>query len=836
MDSDNEEIAFKINKEFADKYESSKRNQELSAIRDKYGDMDEGRLSVIADRQHKYGYTKNADYDYDSFDSEDDEEEDEFGELVTPEVDGQIMKTIGLIRAQDPKIYEATSHFFIPSEMEKARKQWKEKQAEEKKSKPMNLQDYHRQVLLEDGGMVDEAAEDRKQKAKAVSEMTHVEQQEHLKREMKSAFMGGDDGDEDEDTDSFFTQKAKTKEDEEAEEEDYKRFLMESMGSKSGGAAAFQDWREYKNAPSMDKDEAFLMDYILNRGWIDKSQKKTPSYKEIIREEDLSDLEKSEEELEAAEEFESKYNFRFEDDGGANLMGYSRTIDDSVRHTDDKRKRQRQAAKERKKADKIRQQEELKRAKNLKKQEIFNKLKQIQDITGNKTVGFNEIDLETDFNPDDYDTKMDKMFSETYYAQGGEGSDGEKPVFDDDIDTAAYEMSDDEHNNGGAASDSEPEAAAVHQADEAYPPEYQEGYDESAYDESGYYGEDGYYYGEDGAEGEEDIMMDADYMPGGNNFGKAPKKETKKERMKRQKEEKRLAKLAEQGPKARTAVEALEAAKSMLDEDKKKDFNEYLDEYYQLDYEDMVGDLPTRFKYHRVRPSAFGLTPVEILLADDKDLNEFVSLKKIASYRRPDEQMQDIQKYSKKNRVQMFRHKLKTHLKDQNLDKDWDPVRLRKKMVEKRDKLLAEAAARRNGGEDPSTGTTSEATQAAGGEEGESSASADKKKKKKSSKDKKKRKAVDSDGEEEGGADEIKDKKKGKSVKVQKSSEEEDEPARKKRKEDGEETKPKNHKKHHHGDGEGSKDAGEKKHKKHKEHKEKKDKKDKDVKGKKKAE
>jgi len=221
--------------------------------------MNQDRLAVIAERQHKYGYTKNADYDYDSFDSEEDEEEDELGELVTPAVDGQIMKTIGLIRAQDPKIYEATSHFFIPSEMEKARKQWKEKQAEEKKNKPMNLQDYHRKVLLEDGGMVNEEAEDRQLK-KDISDMTHVEQQEFLKREMKDAFMGGDDDDEQDGEDSFFTQKAKTQEDAEAEEEDYKRFLMESMGSKSGGANAFQDWREYKNAPAMDKDEAFLME------------------------------------------------------------------------------------------------------------------------------------------------------------------------------------------------------------------------------------------------------------------------------------------------------------------------------------------------------------------------------------------------------------------------------------------------------------------------------------------------------------------------------------------------------------------------------------------------
>jgi len=54
--------------------------------------------------------------------------------------------------------------------------------------------------------------------------------------------------------------------------------------------------------------------YILNRGWIDKSQKKSAAYQEIVREDDeLDNLEKSEDELDAAEEFESKYNFRFED-------------------------------------------------------------------------------------------------------------------------------------------------------------------------------------------------------------------------------------------------------------------------------------------------------------------------------------------------------------------------------------------------------------------------------------------------------------------------------------------------------------------------------------------
>ncbi|GJJ69454.1 protein KRI1 [Entomortierella parvispora] len=756
-----EEITFKINKEFADKYESNKRNQELSAIRDKYGDMDEGRLAMIAERQHKYGYTKNADYDYDSYDSEEDEEEDEIGELVTPAVDGQIMKTIGLIRAQDPKIYEATSHFFIPSEMEKARKQWKEKQAEEKKNKPMNLKDYHRKVLLEDGGMVNEEAEDRQLK-KDISEMTHVEQQEYLKREMKDAFMGGDDDDEQDGDDSFFTQKAKTKEDEEAEEEDYKRFLMESMGSKSGGATAFQDWREYKNAPTMDKDEAFLMDYILNRGWIDKSQKKSAAYQEIVREDDLDELEKSEDELDAAEEFESKYNFRFEEAEGNKLTGYSRTIDDSVRNKDDKRKRQRQAAKERKAEEKVRKLEELKRAKNLKKQEIFDKLKQIQEITGNKTVGFDEIDLETEFNPEDYDQKMESMFSDKYY----EGDENEKPVFDDDIDLGDIEDLSDDAASGAEDNDEaedQEEEEEVAEEEEVYAPipEDEEGYE--GYDQEGYYDE--YGYGEGGEE--EDILMDADYLPGGENYGKPPpnKKETKKERAQREKEEKKLAKKA-RADGIKTAAAALQAARTTLDADKKKDFNTYLDDYYQLDYEDMVGDLPTRFKYHKVKPSAFGLTPVEILLADDKDLNEFVSLKKFAPYRRPDEQENDIKKYSKKNRVQMFRHKLKSQVKDQELDKDWDPIKRRQRENEKREREEKAALKAR----------------AAAGEVEETTSS------KKSKKDKKKRKAESEELEEEEQESSSRKKKKG-------NDEEEDSETKSKSKKEKKDKKEKKEKK-----------------------------------------
>jgi len=58
------------------------------------------------------------------------------------------------------------------------------------------------------------------------------------------------------------------------------------------------------------------------------------------------------------------------------------------------------------------------------------------------------------------------------------------------------------------------------------------------------------------------------------------------------------------------------------------------DEVLELGFEDVIaGGLKTRFKYNKVSPQDFGLTAEEILLLDDRDLNSFVGLRRIAPYR-----------------------------------------------------------------------------------------------------------------------------------------------------------------------------------------------------------
>lgn len=46
-----------------------------------------------------------------------------------------------------------------------------------------------------------------------------------------------------------------------------------------------------------------------------------------------------------------------------------------------------------------------------------------------------------------------------------------------------------------------------------------------------------------------------------------------------------------------------------------------------------IGNLPTRFHYTKTAPQSYGLSPAEILLATDTELNAFLGIKQYAAFR-----------------------------------------------------------------------------------------------------------------------------------------------------------------------------------------------------------
>ncbi|XP_076121610.1 protein KRI1 homolog [Alosa pseudoharengus] len=586
---------FKINTKFAEKYDKYRQKEELQKLKDRFGDDEE-----------------------DGSDTSDSDSDEDSEVELDPKLERDFYRTLSLLKKKDPKIYQEDVTFYA-EEGTGSNSDDEEPSTSKAAVKPMYLRDYERKVILEKGGKYEDEDDSENEDASRLMQEraaspSYMQEQRDIKASFRKFMQDSDEGSDDDGM--LLKRRVKTQEEKDNEEADYVEWLKGQADLE--GKEEVQDMsylKEYWNDPKLDEKERFLRDYVLNKGYLEgDDEDRIPTYEELVQD----DVEDSEDEgdsfLQKQEDFERKYNFRFEEPDAIKVKTYPRNIATSVRTKDERRKRKREEIKERKKKEKEQKREQLKQLKNLKRSEIMDKLKRLQDLTGNEELAFSQHDLEGEFNPQQHDQLMEKFFGDEYYGM----DEDEKPQFDD-------EELEDGHWNWDTWTGEGDEGDGEEEED--YGDEKPEYYEPTCDDP--------------------DFIMDADYDPSQQPAKKKKKKKEREEKKKKQKLSKDDVPLMGKKRKVSHFAEVISKNKPVFDP-KNKSFEQYLDEYYRLDYEDIIDDQPCRFRYREVVPNDFGLSTDEILTADEKELNRWCSLKKTCMYRPEKDELCDVKNYQVK--------------------------------------------------------------------------------------------------------------------------------------------------------------------------------------------
>uniref|UniRef100_A0A1J3GA82 Protein KRI1-like protein n=1 Tax=Noccaea caerulescens TaxID=107243 RepID=A0A1J3GA82_NOCCA len=289
---------------------------------------------------------------------------------------------------------------------------------------------------------------------------------------------------------------------------------------------------------------------------------------------DQAEVDRVEEELDEVydqEDYEVK--FRHEEKNAEEMvMGRSRIVEGSVRKKENSRKAQRKNKEDRMKMAEIERQEDLKRLKNVKKKEIKEKMKKVLAVAGFKEgeeCALDARDLDGEFDPVKYDKMMKAVYDEKYY---GAEDDGMRSDEDDDGEKPDFDKEDELLGL--------PKKWDVIQSGDGF---------EAA---------------------REKVLKLKENVAGSDDEEEEEEEEEVEEEEGREGKRKR---------KQKTSL--VKRAKEAL-----------MDEYYELDYEDTIDDLKTRFKFAKVQPNSYGLKTSDILVLDDAELNQFVPLKKMAPF------------------------------------------------------------------------------------------------------------------------------------------------------------------------------------------------------------
>ncbi|POR39369.1 Protein KRI1 [Tolypocladium paradoxum] len=432
---------FKVNEEYARRFEHNKKREERHRLEEKYKKEDARGAAAAADD--------------DDESSSSNETEDEEGFLATEDLDAQISATLHAIRTKDPRVYDKNVTFVeLPDDETLAA-------GKGTKEKPVFLRDYHREKILRgDAGASDDENEEPQ---------TYAQEQDALRKSIMSEINAtkDEDGSDDSDDDEFVKRKEPVKAD--------------ANGVHPSRAAGLK-LSELDVAAADRNPETFLSNFMASRAWIPEEGGKWTAFDSDEGEDD-----------DRADEWEQAYNLRFEDPAKSNevLKSYARDFAAarSVRREEKTgRKRQRELEKEKKEEEKRAKREEKARLRKLKLEETEEKLRKVKQAAG--AAGKNLLEeewmqfLDEAWEDDKWEQEMRKRFGDEYYAvqedatQSDEEEEGEsgnnkkkkkhprKPKWDDDIDIKdlvpdfeddeakpPIELSDDENEGEGEDDD-----------------------------------------------------------------------------------------------------------------------------------------------------------------------------------------------------------------------------------------------------------------------------------------------------------------------------------------------------------------------------------------------
>lgn len=352
----------KVNNRFASSYNSSERAKEL--VRSK-------------------GLLKHTKDDGDSASQDDSdsesETEDDDAEMLSMELDLKIIRTINSLRKKDPSIYDNTTRWFEAETATEASHKMS------KDAKKKRFKDVAREQLLSTGGGEEEV--ELSKYAGRSGAIAYDDEQ----RQLRKAFLQSvNDSLVDEETEAsgILAVKASTTSappkilELRAALNEMKQLGLQqqSTGRDESGKTVLLELQD-----ETERDE-FLENYFSKALWKADRQFEPGSIRGGVDQSDAppaSDCDTEDgEEVEKMEKFESKYNFRFEElqelqkgaevEGGQSyhVVGHVRNTQGSLRRVDDKRKVERERRRERKETERRQQEAELRRLKNLKRQEV----------------------------------------------------------------------------------------------------------------------------------------------------------------------------------------------------------------------------------------------------------------------------------------------------------------------------------------------------------------------------------------------------------------------------------------------------------------------------------